>query len=76
MNRELSAALKENIQDAARDIIWPHVKILNHLHSEEAAVTLLRQNGVWEKFAVRRVLVMKYIRQLINNHRGNYKKTL
>jgi hypothetical protein len=76
MNCELSAALKENIQDAARDIIWPHIKILNHVHSKEAAVTLLRQNGVWEKFSGKRVLKMKYICQLINNHRGNYKKTL
>jgi hypothetical protein len=74
----ISKDWKDELKTIVKETIWPHIKAIVGMASENAVITMVskKSNRSAREIAERRVAVVRYIKRQLHNHKGNSKRDI
>ena len=74
----ISKDWKDELKTIVKETIWPHIKAIVGMASENAVITMVskKSNRSAQENGEHRVAVVRYIERQLHNHKGNSKRDI
>jgi hypothetical protein len=78
IDTSLTNDVKEELQNIVKTTVWPHVKAIVDSKTENTVIMMVskKSNRSVKDIAERKLAVLRYIKQKLNNHKGNSKRDI